>query len=271
MNTILITGCSTGFGKATAQHFLDKGWNVVATMRRPSDNSIQGPGDRLRVCALDVTDAASITAALNDAIGSFGGVDVLVNNAGVGQFSPIEATSDETIRHLYETNVFGVMAMIRAIVPHMRERGSGTIVNVTSSSTFNPMPMTATYASTKTAVDGFSEAIYYELAPFGIHVKMVEPGYGPDTQFSAASLALNGENSIPAPYLPQAGMLMGALPEACTSAEDVAEMVFSAVNDTGPTLRFPAGQDAVAIAGTRAELSEDAFLAMMRTAYGISG
>jgi NAD(P)-dependent dehydrogenase (short-subunit alcohol dehydrogenase family) len=270
MSTILITGCSTGFGKATAQLFLDRGWNVVATMRRPSENTIQGPGDRLHVCALDVTDAASITAAINEAIGRFGDVDVVVNNAGVGQFSPIETTPDETIRHLYETNVFGVMATIRAIVPHMRERGSGTIVNVTSSSTFNPMPLTATYASTKTAVDGFSEAIYYELAPFGIHVKMVEPGYGPDTQFSATSISLNDENSIPVPYHAQAGTLMGALPEACTSAEDVAEAVFRTVNDAGPTLRFPAGQDAVAIAQKRAELSEDAFLAMMRSAYGIS-
>lgn len=238
-------------------------------MRRPSESDIQGPDDRLRVLALDVTDAASITEAVSEATGLFGGVDVLVNNAGVGLFAPLETTSDETIRHLFETNVFGVMAMIRAIVPHLRGRGSGIIVDVTSSSTFNPMPMTAVYAASKTAVDGLSEALYYELAPFGIRVKMVEPGYGPGTRFSATSMALNGENSISAPYQTQAQVLMGALPQVSTSAHDVAEGVLQAATDTSPTLRFPAGPDSVTIATKRAELTEEAFLAIMREAYGV--
>jgi NAD(P)-dependent dehydrogenase (short-subunit alcohol dehydrogenase family) len=264
---VLITGCSSGFGKATAQLFLDKGWNVIATMRRPSDNGIEGPADRLRVVALDVTDAKSIRAAISEATGLFGGVDVLVNNAGVGLFSPLETTSDKAIRHLFETNLFGVMAMVRAIVPHMRERGSGTIVNVTSSVIFNPMPMVAAYAASKTAVDGLSEALYYELAPFGIHVKMVEPGYGPGTKFESSMTALNDENSFPAPYQRQLGVLMGSIPKVSTNNQDVAEAVLRAVNDTSPTLRFPAGADAVVIAGKRAQLSEEAFLAMMRQAF----
>ena len=267
--TVLITGCSSGFGKATAQLFLDKGWNVIATMRRPSDNGIEGPADRLRVVALDVTDAKSIKAAISEATGLFGGVDVLVNNAGIGLFSPLETTSDETIRRLFETNAFSVMAMVRAIVPHMRERGSGTIVNVTSSVTFNPMPMVAVYAASKIAVDGLSEALYYELAPFGIHVKIVEPGYGPGTKFESSMMALNDENSFPAAYQAQLGVLMGSIPKATTNNQDVAGAVFRAVNDTSPTLRFPAGADAVAIAGRRAELSEEAFLAMMRQAFGV--
>jgi NAD(P)-dependent dehydrogenase (short-subunit alcohol dehydrogenase family) len=125
---VLITGCSSGFGKATAQLFLDKGWNVIATMRRPGDNSIEGPADRLRVVALDVTDAESIKAAIGEASGLFGGVDVLVNNAGIGVFSPLETTSDEAIRHLFETNAFSVMAMVRAIVPHMMAERAGATV-----------------------------------------------------------------------------------------------------------------------------------------------
>jgi NAD(P)-dependent dehydrogenase (short-subunit alcohol dehydrogenase family) len=267
--TVLITGCSSGFGKATAQFFLDKGWNVIAAMRRPSDNGIEGPSDRLRVVALDVTDAKSIKAAISEATGLFGGVDVLVNNAGIGLFSPLETTSDETIRRLFETNAFSVMAMVRAIVPHMRERRSGTIVNVTSSVTFNPMPMVAVYAASKIAVDGLSEALYYELAPFGIHVKIVEPGYGPGTKFESSMMALNDANSFPAPYQGQLGVLMGSIPKDSTNNQDVAEAVFRAVNDTSPTLRFPAGADAVAIAGMRAELSEEAFLAMMRQAFAV--
>ena len=266
--TVLITGCSSGFGKATAQLFLDKGWNVVATMRRPSDNLIEGPADRLRVVALDVTDAESIKAAISEATAHFGSVDVLVNNAGIGWFSPLETTSDETIRHMFETNTFSVMAMVRAIVPHMRERGSGIIVNVTSSVIFNPMPLVALYAATKTAIDGLSEALYYELAPFGIHVKMVEPGYGPGTNFETNMMTLSDPNAIPASYQGLLGVLMGNLPEVTTNVEDVAEGVLRAVNDTGPTLRYPAGADSVAIAQKRAELSEEAFLAMMRQLFG---
>jgi NAD(P)-dependent dehydrogenase (short-subunit alcohol dehydrogenase family) len=268
--TVLITGCSSGFGKATAELFLAQGWNVIATMRRPSNNSIEGPADRLRVVALDVTDAESIRAATSEAISLFGGVDVLVNNAGIGLFSPLETSSDELIRRMFETNTFGVMALTRAIVPHMRKRGSGAIVNVTSSVVFNPMPFVAAYTASKTAVEGFCEALSYELAPFGIHVKLVEPGYARDTNFGTTSLALNDENSIPAPYQAQLGVLMNGLPELATNLEDVAEAVLQAANDTGPTLRFPAGADSVANASKRAELSEEAFLAMARQAFGVS-
>jgi NAD(P)-dependent dehydrogenase (short-subunit alcohol dehydrogenase family) len=267
--TVLVTGCSSGFGKATAQLFLAKGWNVIATMRRPSDNGIEGPVDRLRVVALDVTDAESIRAATSEAISLFGGVHVLVNNAGIGVFSPLETTSEELIRRMFETNTFGVVAMVRAIVPHMRERGSGMIVNVTSSVVFNPMPFVAAYTATKTAVEGFSEALSYELAPLGIHVKLVEPGYGRDTNFGTAAMALNVEHSFPAPYQAQLGVLMGGLPELATNLEDVAEAVLRAANDTGLTLRFPAGADSVANAKKRAELSEEAFLAIARQAFGV--
>jgi NAD(P)-dependent dehydrogenase (short-subunit alcohol dehydrogenase family) len=269
MNTVLITGCSSGFGKTTAQLFLDKGWNVIATMRQPKEGLFNASADKLRMIALDVTNAQSVRAAVSEAIGVFDGVDVLVNNAGIGLFLPLETTSDEIIRRLFETNTFGAMAMVRAIVPHMRERGSGTIVNVTSSVVFNPMPFSAAYTASKAAVEGLSEALYHELAPFGIHVRMVEPGYGRGTNFETAAMALNGENSIPAPYQPQLGVLMGGLPEVATNVEDVAEAVLRAVNDTSPTLRFPAGADSVASAEKRAELSEEAFLASMRQSFGV--
>jgi NAD(P)-dependent dehydrogenase (short-subunit alcohol dehydrogenase family) len=266
--TVLITGCSSGFGKATAQLFLAKGWNVIATMRQPGDSTLEGPVERLRVLALDVTNSESIGVATSEAIGLFGGVDVLVNNAGIGVFSPLETTPEELIRRMFETNTFGVMAMVRAIVPHMCERGSGAIVNVTSSVVFNPMPFVAAYTASKTAVEGFSEALSYELAPLGVHVKLVEPGYGRDTNFGTATLALNDDNSFPARYRAQFDVLMGGLPEVATELEDVAEAVLRAADDTGPTLRFPAGADSVANARKRAELSEEAFLALAHQAFG---
>ncbi|MDB5553545.1 MAG: short-chain dehydrogenase/reductase [Rhizobium sp.] len=153
--------------------------------------------------------------------------------------------------------------MIRAIVPHMRERGSGTILNVTSSVVFNPMPFSVAYTASKAAVESLSEALYHEPAPFGIHVKMMEPGYGRGTNFETAAVALNGENSIPAPYQAQLGVLMNGLPEVATNVEDVADAVFRAVNDTSRTLRY-----SVAAPEKRAELSKEAFLAMSRQAFG---
>lgn len=269
MKTVLITGSSSGFGKATAQFFLDSGWNVIATMRRPQDGLFSAGSNNLRVIALDVTEARSVRAAVGEAINTFGGVDVLVNNAGFGVFLPFETTSDELTRSLFETNTLGPIAMAQAIVPHMRERGSGVIINVTSSVVFNPMPFCAPYAASKAAIEGFSEALYHELAPLGIHVKLVEPGYGRDTNFEKAATSFNAENSFPAPYLVQLGALMAGLPEEATTLEDVANAVFQAANDSGVTLRYPAGADAVAAATLRADLNEDDFLAAKRKAYAV--
>src|SRR5262245_47851476 len=141
-STVLITGCSSGFGKASAAFFLARGWNVIATMRSPKPMLFE-ESDRLLVTALDITDPISVSNAVAKGIARFGKIDVLVNNAGIGLFSAFEATPDEVIRQAFETNTFGVMAVTRAIVPHMRERGSGTIVNVTSSVGIAPMPMVA--------------------------------------------------------------------------------------------------------------------------------
>ena len=269
MKTVLITGSSSGFGKATAQLLLDKGWNVIATMRQPQHGLFSTSSNNLRVIALDVTDAASVRIAVSEAISAFGGVDVLVNNAGFGVFLPLETTSDELTRRLFETNTLGTIAMVHSLVPHMRERGSGTIVNVTSSVVFSPGPLVSVYTATKTAVEGFSEALCHELAPFGIQVKLVEPGYGPDTSFRTNMIAFNDANSFPAPYQPQLDARMSNLPEVTTTLDDVANAVLRAANDTGATLRYPAGADSVASATMRAGLSEGDFLALIRQTYAV--
>src|SRR5262249_29117799 len=161
MKTVLITGCSSGYGLETARHFHAQGWNVVATMRTPS-SGVLPKSERLRILALDVTRQDSIAAALAEC----GPVDVLVNNAGIGLFGAFEATPMTTVREIFDTNTFGTMAMTQAVLPQMRARKAGKIVNVTSSATLAPFPLVAAYTASKTAVEGFTESLALELAAF---------------------------------------------------------------------------------------------------------
>ncbi len=174
MKTVLITGCSSGYGLETARHFHAQGWNVVATMRTPRADVLPR-SERLRVLALDVTRPESIAAAL----AASGPIDVLVNNAGIGLFGAFEATPMATAREVFETNTFGVMAMTQAVLPQFRARRSGVVVNVTSSATLAPMPLVAVYTASKMAIEGFTASLAFELDAFDVRAKLVEPGYGP--------------------------------------------------------------------------------------------
>jgi NAD(P)-dependent dehydrogenase (short-subunit alcohol dehydrogenase family) len=182
MNTVLITGASSGYGLETARHFHARGWSVIATMRTPREDLLPR-SDRLRLLPLDVTDPGSIAAALE----AGGPIDVLVNNAGIGLFGAVEATPMATIRAVFETNTFGVMAMTQAVLPQFRARRAGTVVNVTSSATLAPMPLVAVYTASKTAIEGFTASLEHEMRPFDVRVRLVEPGYGPDTRFTQNS------------------------------------------------------------------------------------
>jgi NAD(P)-dependent dehydrogenase (short-subunit alcohol dehydrogenase family) len=243
MKTVLITGCSSGYGLETARYFHSRGWNVVATMRKPREDLLPR-SERLRVQALDVTQPDSITAALD----ASGPVDVLVNNAGIGLFGAFEATPMAIVREVFETNTFGVMAMTQAVLPRFRARGSGVIVNVTSSATLMPMPLVAVYTASKTAIEGFTGSLAHELHAFGVRVKLVEPGYGPSTQFSQNTGA-RLEGLIPPSYAAYAQSVFASFtqPTAVTTEADVADAVWRAANDSSPQLRFPAGADAVAL------------------------
>lgn len=246
--TILITGTSSGYGKATAELFLSRGWNMVATMRRPEPAMFGAQSDRLRVLPLDVTSEESI-AALIDAAGP---IDVLVNNAGVGGVGAFEAMPMSLIRALIETNTIGVMAMCQAVIPQMRERRSGTIVNVTSSAALAPFPLAAAYTGTKQAIEGFTGSLAHELGYFGVRVKLVEPGYAPTTRFGANAL-IPVEHLLPGEYADFARPILEAFaqPAMTTEVDDVAEAVWNAVHDSDGQLRFPAGQDAVMLAQAR--------------------
>ena len=244
MKTVLITGSSSGYGLETARHFLAKGWNVIATMRTPPQD-VFPKSDRLRVVALDVTDEASIAAALDAA----GPIDVLVNNAGIGVVGAFEATPMSHIRKVFETNTFGVLAMTQAVIPQMRERRSGVIVNVTSSVTLTPMPLAAASTASKMAIEGFTASLAHELGAFNVDVKLVEPGYGPSTRFTA-NTTLRVEDLIPEAYTSFAAPIFAGFsqPTLVTRESDVAEAVWEAANDISGQLRFPAGPDAVALA-----------------------
>jgi NAD(P)-dependent dehydrogenase (short-subunit alcohol dehydrogenase family) len=244
MNTVLITGCSSGYGLETARHFLAQGWNVVATMRTPREDVLPR-SDRLRVIAVDVTKPERIAAAIE----ASGRIDVLVNNAGVGLLGAFEATPMATVREVFETNTFGAMAMTQAVLPQFRARKSGVIVNVTSSATLAPMPLVAIYTASKMAIEGFTASLAFELEDFGVRVKLVEPGYGPSTNFTSNGRA-RMEGLIPEEYAPFAARIFSSLgqPAAVTSPADVADAVWRAANDATGTLRFPAGPDAVALA-----------------------
>jgi NAD(P)-dependent dehydrogenase (short-subunit alcohol dehydrogenase family) len=242
--TVLITGCSSGYGLETARQFHAQGWNVVATMRTPRAELLPR-SDRMHVIALDVTKPASIAAALE----ASGPIDVLVNNAGLGLLGAFEATPMSTIREVFETNTFGVMAVTQAVLPQLRTRRSGAIVNVTSSATLAPMPLVAVYTASKMAIEGFTASLAFELEAFDVRVKLVEPGYCPSTSFTANG-APRMDGLLPAAYAPFAARVFAALRElsAVTHESDVADAVWRAVNDATGTLRFPAGPDAVALA-----------------------
>lgn len=267
--TVLITGASSGYGKAMAELFLARGWNVVATMRRPQPEIFGAQNARLKVLPLDVTDTGSIDAAITGAIAAFGRIDVLINNAGIGLLSAFEATPESTLREIFETNTFGVMNVCRAIIPHMRDQRSGTIINVTSSAAIAPMPMVAVYVASKCAIDGFSESLSYEMDLVGIRVRLVEPGLAPSTNFGVNAVdRMNG--LTPAPYDAFARAYMARMqnyPTPYATEAEVAEATFSAATDDGDQLRYPAGPDSKLLSELRWTTSETQYLAKMRELF----
>jgi NAD(P)-dependent dehydrogenase (short-subunit alcohol dehydrogenase family) len=244
MKTVLITGSSSGYGLETARYFHAQGWSVIATMRTPRED-ILPPSERMRLLPLDVTSPESIAAA----IAAAESIDVLVNNAGIGVIGVFEATPMATVRELFETNTFGVMAMTQAVLPQFRVRRSGVVVNVTSSVTLAPMPLAAAYTASKMAIEGFTGSLAHELAPLNVRVKLVEPGYAPTTRFTS-NVGSRMQGLFPEAYAAFTTPILDAFAQVTTVTRehDVAEAVFRAANDRSGQLRFPAGADAVALA-----------------------
>ena len=247
MQTVLITGCSSGFGLETARYFLNHDWAVVATMRQPRADLLP-PSDRLRVLALDVTDPASIERV----VGQAGPIDVLVNNAGIGWLNALEGMPITAARELFETNTLGLIAMTQAVLPQMRERRAGGIVNVSSSVTLRSLPLLSVYTASKAAVNAFTESLALELEQFNVRARLVLPGRGPDTSFGNNARA-RMTNGFPDAYADLMQRVMTAFQThgPVTHLSDVAEAVWRAATDPSCPMRLPAGADAVAAAQAR--------------------
>ncbi|WP_267396480.1 MULTISPECIES: SDR family oxidoreductase [unclassified Sphingomonas] len=268
--TILITGTSSGLGRATAKLFQAKGWNVVATMRSPERETELNRLDRVLVTRLDVQDTASIETAIDAGIDAFGRIDVLVNNAGYGAYGPLEATSGESIRRQFDVNVLGPLATAKAIIPHFRANRAGTLVNIASIGGRLAFPLGALYHGTKFAIEGISEALHYELGMLGIRVKVIEPG-AMKTDFAGRSFDFSNDESIPE-YQPMVQSVMaafGPFMEGGSSPEQVAELVHTAATDDSDHLRYAAGEDAEQILAKRAASSDDDFFRGIKAQFGI--
>jgi NAD(P)-dependent dehydrogenase (short-subunit alcohol dehydrogenase family) len=270
--TVLITGTSTGLGKTAALLFAARGWNVIATMRRPAAATpeLARLGNVL-VTRLDVQDRASIAAAIDAGIARFGRIDALVNNAGFGLFGVFEATPREKIAEQFEVNVFGVMDVTRALLPHFRARRSGLIINISSGAGVFTLPMLSLYCASKFALEGFSEALSYELASQNITVKIVEPGGVVSTRFGERS----GEEAARTEAIPDyeafvAGAnaaFAGLRGQRLGTEDDVARVIYEAATDGGDRLRYLGTADIAPLVKARRETSEDAYIGLMRSRF----
>jgi NAD(P)-dependent dehydrogenase (short-subunit alcohol dehydrogenase family) len=263
--TILITGASTGIGLATARYFAQRGWQVIATMRTPA----KAPADlrtrqNVRVLQLDVLDVASIEAAVAAGLQAFGGLDVLFNNAGYAIAGAFEATSPAQVQQLFDTNVYGVLNVTRAVLPHFRERKQGLILTTTSVGGHIAFPLYSVYNATKFAVEGFMEGLQYEVQQFNIQVRTIVPGTV-RTDFAAAI------QYVPASaYDPYQRVHEQTLASYATAAtpESVAAVVFKAATSGGARSRFLAGSQPKLVYFLRWLLPHSAFAGLITRTNG---
>ena len=270
-STILITGASSGIGKATALWFQEKGWNVIATMRSPQKETELNQLDNVLVTRLDVTDSDSIQTAIQQGLEKFGSIEALVNNAGYGAYGPLEAFSIDSIRKQFDTNVIGLLEVTQAILPHFRQQKAGHIVNISSIGGKVTFPLGTLYHGTKFAVEGISEALSYELEQIGIKVKIVEPG-AIATDFAGRSFDFQNDESL-IEYQGTVSNLMKGFESAINQASPasvVAEVIWTAVTDGTNTLRYTAGDDAKEVVATRKVIDDATYMNGIKERFGLS-
>jgi NAD(P)-dependent dehydrogenase (short-subunit alcohol dehydrogenase family) len=265
MKTVLITGSSSGIGRATVKYFAARGWQVAATMRTPAKETELGQLPNVKLFPLDVLDEASIAQAVADTIRTFGSLDVVVNNAGYGAVGAFEAASPEQVKRQFDTNVFGVMNVVRAVLPHFRQQRRGQVINVASMGGRITFPLYSLYHGTKWAVEGFSEALQFELEQFGIRVKIIEPG-AIKTDFYDRSMDLfkkeglndyDNYQALTFPNMQQAGA-------DAPGPEVVARTIFRAATDGSRKLRYPVGSNAPLLLFLRRLLGDTWFMGIVR-------
>ena len=269
-STILITGSSSGIGRATARYFHAQGWNVIATMRRPGAETELTALTNVLVTRLDVQDSGSIEEAVAAGLERFGRIDALLNNAGYGAYGLLEATPMEKVRRQFDVNVLGLLETTKAVLPHLRANGRGTVVNISSIGGRVTFPLGTLYHGTKFAVEGLSEALHYELAAVGVRVKIVEPGFV-KTDFAGRSFDFTNDERLEG-YQQVVGAFAAAQARqgpAGDEPEVVAEVVHRAVTDGTDRLRYTAGPYAAELLAGRAAADDATFFAGIRQQFGL--
>lgn len=262
MKTIFITGASTGLGKAAAKLFASRGWNVIATMRKPENEQELNKINNITLLPLDVTNPAEIKETTQKTLAS-GNVEVVFNNAGYGLMGPLESTTDDQVVRQLHTNLLGVIRVTQAFIPHFREKQNGLFITTTSIGGLITFPFSSTYHATKWALEGWSESMAFELKKIGAGIKTVSPG-GIKTDFLSRSADMT---SHPA-YAKWMDHMFSQISEAhFTSAEQIAEVVYEAATDGKDKLRYVAGEDAKALYAQRLQIGDEAFRQQMEQMF----
>ncbi len=269
-NTILITGASRGIGKATAKFFQLNNWNVIATMRSPEKEEELNKLESVLVVKLDVQDNESIKKAIELGIEKFGKIDVILNNAGYGALGLLEATPVEYITKQFDVNVVGPLRVTKAILPHFRKNKNGTLINLSSGGGKTANPLAVLYNGTKFAMEGFSEALVYEMSMINCRVKIIEPG-AIKTSFEKNTVFSNNESMLE--YQPLVKNFLAAYSAIFVNAtppEEVAKVIYKAATDKSDQLRYVVGKDAQEHIKARESLSDEKFIAATKQKLGIT-
>ncbi len=267
--TIFITGASSGIGRAAAIGFAQHGWNVAATMRHPDLETELSQLPTVKRYALDVTRPEAVKTAVAQAITDFGTIDVLLNNAGYGLAGPLETASEEKIMDQFNTNLFGSVRTIQAVLPTMRQARSGVIINVTSIGGLVGLPFNSLYHATKFGLDGLSESLNYELRPFGIRVKIVAPG-GVATDFATRSIKMTMDG--PSAYDENLQKVFAGFASNSgnySTSEQIADVIYEAATDGTDQIRYLAGADAERLYGAWKQMSNEDFFTMVNQNFGL--
>ncbi|MDR4885901.1 SDR family oxidoreductase [Serratia marcescens] len=267
--TMLITGSSSGVGFATAKLFAERGFNVIATMRNTDNAPDFGGLSNLIVERLDVEDTGSIEHAINVGLQHFGQIDLVINNAGYGQYGIFENLPLEKIRKNYEVNVFGVMNVMQKIIPIFRQQGEGTILNVSSCGGLIAIPASSSYISTKFAIEGFSESVYHELASQNINIKLFEPGgiLTPFHKRSANESTGNGGATVYDAFIAQHNENLIKISAGVATPEKTAEDIYAAATDGTNRLRYCSPYGVEHIVNAKRTLSDEGYEAFIRTQF----
>jgi NAD(P)-dependent dehydrogenase (short-subunit alcohol dehydrogenase family) len=264
--TIFITGTSSGLGRMTAKYFAAKGWNVAATLRNLHRETDLQAIPNIKVFQLDVTHAETIQKALNEAETIFGRVDVVVNNAGIGVYGALELTADEDIDQQYLVNVRGAINVIRMFLPHFRQHGGGTFINITSLMGLSTaLPLGSLYNMSKFAVEGLTEGLYFELRPLNINLHLVEPGgfassFGKNTRFSKSGRI--GDYDVITRNVEKA-MIAAAQPGATPEPNEIVATIYELATGKKKAFRTVIGRDAKMILLLRKLLPIKTFLNLL--------